>query len=143
LAAGESEQFGDLGAESPGAEAFLPIGGFAWSDPVYARPLPLRPELLGEGGGEGAPLTRARGCTVNACAGTAATGARRRLQTGAGFESMEGAAVALAGLELGLPAAEIRAISNFATERDMRPENIGAALRALGLFVSGWLERNA
>jgi nucleoside phosphorylase len=56
---------------------------------------------------------------------------------------MEGAAVALAGLELGLPAAEIRAISNFATERDMRPENIGAALRALGLFVSGWLERNA
>jgi futalosine hydrolase len=161
LAAGESEQFGDLGAEAPGPEAFLPIGGFAWCDPVYARPLPLSLEPLGEGVGSGlagGPLSiveagitrgitqgikRARGCTVNACTGTAATGARRRAGTGADFESMEGAAIALAGLELGLPAAEIRAISNFAAERDMRPGNIGAALRALGAFVSGWLERNA
>jgi futalosine hydrolase len=139
LAAGESEQFGDLGAETPGPEAFLPIGGFAWSDPAYARPLPLSLSPLG--GGEG--LRRARGCTVNACAGTAATGARRRALTGADFESMEGAAVALAAAELGLPAAEVRAISNIAAERDMRPENIGRALRALGGFVSGWLERNA
>jgi futalosine hydrolase len=138
LAAGESEQFGDLGSEAPGPEFFLPIGGFAWCDPAYARPMPLSLGPLGEG----APRA-AKGCTVNACTGTAATGARRRAATGADFESMEGAAVALAGSELGLPAAEIRAISNFAAERDMRPENIGIALRALGSFVSGWLERNA
>jgi futalosine hydrolase len=146
LVAGESEQFGDLGAETPGPEVFLPIGGFAWCDPVYARPLPLSLEPWGDGwdGAGTAPAPkRARGCTVNACAGTAATGARRRSATGADFESMEGAAIALAGLESGLPAAEIRAISNIAAERDMRPANIGIALRALGAFVSAWLEKNA
>lgn len=139
LAAGESEQFGDLGMETPGPEAFLPISGFDWSDPAYARPFPLSLEPWGK-----APaLKRARGCTVNACTGTAATGARRRALTGADFESMEGAAVALAAAELGLPAAEARAISNAAADRDMRPENIGVALRALGGFVSAWLERSA
>jgi nucleoside phosphorylase len=80
---------------------------------------------------------------VNACTGTAATGARRRVLTGADFESMEGAAVALAGLEAGIPVAEFRAISNAAADRDMRPENIGLALRGLGSFVSAWLERSA
>ena len=139
LAAGESEQFGDLGMETPGPEAFLPIAGFDWSDPAYARPIPLSLEPLGN-----APeLKRARGCTVNACTGTAATGARRRALTGADFESMEGAAAALVGAELGLPVAEARAISNVAADRDMRPENVGRALRALGAFVSGWLERSA
>ena len=139
LAAGESEQFGDLGMETTGPEVFLPISGFDWSDPLYARPLPLSLEPLGK-----ATLPkRMRGCTVNACTGTAATGARRRSLTGADFESMEGAAVALAGAELGIPAAEVRAISNVAADRDMRPENIGLALRALGGFVSAWLERSA
>jgi futalosine hydrolase len=139
LAAAESEQFGDLGMETTGPEAFLPIAGFDWSDPAYARPLPLSLKPLGAAAG----LKRARGCTVNACTGTAATGARRRSLTGADFESMEGAAAALAGAELGLPAAEVRAISNVAADRDMRPENIGRALRVLGDFVSAWLERSA
>jgi futalosine hydrolase len=139
LAAGESEQFGDLGMETSGPEVFLPISGFDWSDPLYARPLPLSLEPLAKA----AILKRMRGCTVNACTGTAATGARRRSLTGADFESMEGAAVALAGAELGIPAAEVRAISNVAADRDMRPENIGLALRALGGFVSAWLERSA
>jgi len=145
LVAGESEQFGDLGMESPGPEAFLPIAGFDWSDPVYARPLALSTDPLGplEPSGTVPAPKRTRGCTVNACTGTAATGARRRSQTGADFESMEGAAAALAGLEAGIPVAELRAISNAAADRDMRPEYIGLALRALGSFVSAWLERFA
>ncbi len=145
LVAGESEQFGDLGMETPGPEAFLPIAGFDWSDPVYARALALSADPLGplSSSGPAAAPKRARGCTVNACTGTAATGARRRAMTGADFESMEGAAVALAGREAGIPVAELRAISNAAADRDMRPENIGSALRALGSFVSAWLERSA
>jgi futalosine hydrolase len=139
LVAGESELFGDLGMETTGPEVFLPIAGFDWSDALYARPLPLSLEPLGTA----TSLKRARGCTVNACTGTAATGARRRSLTGADFETMEGAAVALAGVELGIPVAEVRAISNIAADRDMRPENIGLALRALGGFVSAWLERSA
>jgi len=144
LVAGDSEQFGDLGMETPGPEAFLAIAGFDWSDPMYARPLALSAEPLGlMSSAAGSGPKRARGCTVNACTGKAATGARRRALTGADFESMEGAAVALAGLEAGIPVAELRAISNAAADRDMRPENIGSALRALGSFVSAWLERSA
>jgi futalosine hydrolase len=143
LVAGESERFGDLGMETTGPEAFLPIAGFDWSDPVYARPLALSLEPLASPEPGFVPgLKRARGCTVNACTGTAATGARRRALAGADFESMEGAAAALAGMELGIPVAEVRAISNMAADRDMRPENIGLALRALGGFVSAWLERS-
>ena len=139
LIAGESEQFGDLGIETTGSEAFLPLSGFDWSDPVYAKPMPLSLEPLGPA----AALKRARGCTVNSCTGTAASGARRRALTGADFESMEGAAAALAGMESGIPVAEVRAVSNMAADRDMRPENIGTALRTLGVYVSAWLERSA
>lgn len=135
---GGSETFGDIGVEIPGAESFQPISGLPWGDPVYSRPLPLATGRWGFA----QPMRVARGCTVNACTGTAATGARRRAQTGADFETMEGAAVALAGAELGIPVAELRAISNIAAERDMRPENISLALRALGLRVSDWLGRN-
>jgi futalosine hydrolase len=134
---GVCETFGDLGVEIPGAEAFHPISGLPWGDPAYANPLPLATGRWGFA----EPIRAARGCTVNACTGTAATGARRRAQTGADFETMEGAAVALAGAELGIPVAELRAISNIASERDMRPENIVLALRALGARASEWLGR--
>lgn len=135
---GESETFGDIGLEIPGDEAFQPISGLPWSDPAYAGPMALATDRFGFAD----PIRVARGCTVNACTGTVATGARRREQTGADFETMEGAAAALAGAELGIPVAELRAISNIAAERDMRPGNIAHALRALGLRASDWLGRN-
>jgi futalosine hydrolase len=138
VVAGESECFGDIGIETPDAVGFTPISRLSWGDPAYARPLPLVSDRFGFS----VPLRGAQGCTVNACTGTSATGARRRQQTGADFETMEGAAVALAAAELGIPAAELRAISNYASDRDMRPANIALALNALGQRVSDWLGRN-
>lgn len=135
---GVSETFGDLGVEIPGDECFQPISGLPWGDPAYSRPLPLATGCWGFP----EAIRAARGCTVNTCTGTAATGARRRARTGADFESMEGAAAALAGAELGIPVAELRAISNIAADRDMRPENIALALSALGGRASDWLGRN-
>jgi hypothetical protein len=75
---------------------------------------------------------------VNTCAGTHATGARRAALTGAAFESMEGAAVALWGTLTGPPTSvcEIRAISNVAADRDMRPENIRLALGNLAHYLA-------
>lgn len=134
---GTSEVFGDLGVETPGGDGFLPVSAFPWGDAAYARPFPLAVD----GWAFADPIPSAAGCTVNACAGTAATGAARRARTGAGFESMEGAAAALAAAELGIPAAELRAISNIAAERDMRPENIALALKTLGLRASEWMGR--
>lgn len=126
VVAGESEAFGDLGMELPGPGGFLPIGEASWADAVYRRPLPLVTAPFGA-----VPARTGKGCTVNACAGTRATGELRRRLFGADFESMEGAAAALAGSLAGVPVAEIRAISNFASDRDMRPEHVELALRSL------------
>lgn len=147
VVAGLSELFGDLGMETPEADGFLPLSGFAWADEEYRRPLDLALEPLGLGGrtaGESEGSIRiARGCTVNACAGREETGGRRRALTGADFETMEGAASALVGRELGIPVCEVRAISNIASARDMRRENIDAALGNLGVYIGPWLGRNA
>jgi futalosine hydrolase len=106
---------------------------------MYGSPLPLTLEPF-----RGlAVLRSARGCTVNTCTGTAETGLRREALTGAGFETMEGAAAALAGAELGIPVCELRAISNIASTRDFRPGNAKKALDNLGEYMGRWLERNA
>ena len=55
-----------------------------------------------------------------------------------GFESMEGAAVAQIGQRFGIPVSEIRAISNIASRRDMRPENIRLALTHLRDTLRAW-----
>lgn len=141
--AAESECFGDLGMESPGPEAFLPLAGFPWADEAYRGSLPMSLEPFGEGRtGMPAPAS-ARGCTVNACTGTEATGGLRRILTGAAFESMEGAAAALAGRELGIPVCELRAVSNIASTRNITPAGVEMALGSLGAYLGSWLERHA
>lgn len=72
-----------------------------------------------------------RGCTVSTCTGTERTGLQREKLFGVQFESMEGAAVAQAGKQYGIPVSEIRAISNFASTRDMQPDNIRLAIANL------------
>lgn len=137
LVAAESEIFGDLGMESAGPEGFLPLAGMPWCDAEYLRPLALSLEPFAGTGW----LRPARGCTVNACTGREGTGLLRRARTGADFESMEGAAVALAARELGVSASEARAISNIASTRDMRAGNIASALGNLGTYMGPWLGR--
>jgi futalosine hydrolase len=141
------ESFGDVGVELPGLEPFAPISGFPWADPEYLQPLALavaaypRSEDLFPGAKTWPfPIRMARGCTVNRCTGLEATGRRRRDAFGAELESMEGAAAALAGKETGIPVCEVRAISNLASTRDMRPENIARALGNLGVYMARWLE---
>jgi futalosine hydrolase len=149
---GVSEVFADLGMELPddaGGGGFRALGAFPFADESLRAPLPLAvPAWAG-----GIPgLKRGRGATVNSCTGTDATGARRRRLLNADFESMEGAAVALSGLadlaglpgaEPGTPVIEIRAISNAAARRDMRPENIRRALDALRAFWAAHRARAA
>ncbi len=54
---------------------------------------------------------------------------------GVEFETMEGAAVAQVGVQWGVPVSEVRAISNLAARRDMRPENIRRALESLLAYL--------
>lgn len=131
---GTSEVFGDLGFELPEAPGFRPIRQSSWGMP-YQEPLGLTvfPEFVGAASG--------RGCTVNACTGTEATGRLRERLFDVAFETMEGAAVAYAGQRLLTPVCEIRAISNIASVRDMRPENIQLALDALSAYFQNRRER--
>lgn len=121
---GTSEVYGDIGLELPEAPGFQPAGEAPWGA-FYREPLPLT--RLREFAG----ARMGRGCTVNTCTGTLATGERREQLFDAHFETMEGAAVAQAGQILHIPVCEIRAISNIAARRDMQPENIQLALRRL------------
>jgi futalosine hydrolase len=130
IVVGETEEFADLGMEFPEPEAggFAPLADFPFADEAHRTPLALHlPAWASE-------LRRGRGATVNTCTGTDATGARRRARFGADFETMEGAAVALAARTLGIPVIQVRAVSNLAARRDMRPENIAVALESLRAF---------
>ncbi len=145
VATGSDECFGDVGVEMPGPDPFTPVSKFPWADAEYREPLRLAsgsyrpPEALFPGMRPSFPVRMAKGCTVNRCTGLEETGRSRRDTFAAEFESMEGAAAALAGWELGIPVCEVRAISNIAAARDMRPENIALALGNLGVYMGRWL----
>lgn len=129
IVVGESEVYGDLGFELFEPPGFQPLReapfGLEYREPFL---LSVRPQWAATANG--------RGCTVNMCAGTLATGLLREHLFSAAFETMEGAAVAQAGQSLTIPVSEVRAISNIAAERDMRPENIQAALANLTQFFA-------
>ena len=124
---GQSEKYGDVGFGLPDAPGFRHIGESQWGA-FYQMPLPLTPFA------DFPAPHLGLGCTVNACTGTEAVGRLRETLFQAHFETMEGAAVAQAGQMLGIPVCEIRAISNFASVRDMRPENIRLALASLTAY---------
>jgi len=124
---GTEEVYGDVGFEMPEEPGFRHIRESPWGA-SYQEPMGLTvfPEFAGAREG--------RGCTVNVCTGTKATGRLRERLFDAAFETMEGAAVAQAGYILEVPVCEVRAISNIASDRDMRPENIRIALDALAAY---------
>ena len=125
---GASEVYGDVGLELPDTPGFQSAGEAPWGA-FYGQRLTLAqfPEFAG------APV--APGCTVNQCTGTDETGRLRERLFSAAFETMEGAAVAHAGELLGIPVMEVRAVSNIAARRDMRPENIRLALDRLAAYL--------
>ncbi|MDX1932337.1 MAG: hypothetical protein SFU56_07015 [Capsulimonadales bacterium] len=143
----DGDTYGDIGMELPdeagGVGGFLPVADTPFGREFYSHPLPCRvPDALaarvGPGGaGRGFAVRTGRGCTVNACTGTETVGRRRAAQTGAIFETMEGAAVCQIGRAGNAPVCQIRAISNIAARREMRPENIRLALANLHVFLSG------
>jgi futalosine hydrolase len=70
--------------------------------------------------------------TVATCSGTDAAAERVRARTGALAEAMEGAAVVHAARRAGVPAIEVRAISNTTGDRGAQRWDVPRALAALG-----------
>lgn len=120
----------DLGAETP--EGFCDLDGLGFgsaSIPVEAGLVEKTARTIAASGlavHTGPALTLA---TVTGTAATAAAIATRI--TGAASEGMEGFGIAAAAQSFGLPALEIRAISNAVGPRDKSKWQIGKALQAL------------
>jgi Nucleoside phosphorylase len=135
---GDEEVYGDVGFELPETPGFRHLRESDFGA-EYADPLPLfLPDFLLRSAPTDADYSvhaARRGCTVNACTGTEATGRWRSQTLGAAFETMEGAAVAQVARRLGVPVAQVRGISNLAAQRDMRPENIRRALANLRHYL--------
>ena len=74
--------------------------------------------------------------TVATCSGTDEAAAEVEQRTNAMAEAMEGAAVVHAARRLGVPAIEVRTISNRTGDRDQQGWDLDAALGALGSTMS-------
>lgn len=81
-------------------------------------------------------LKTVRGITVNCCTGTQATSADRVRQFDCDVESMEGAACFAVCEKFGVPAVQIRAVSNMATTRDKSKWKVDEALKKLATLFA-------
>lgn len=86
---------------------------------------------------------RARFITVNTCSGTDAEACERERRTGGSVESMEGAAIAHVATLYGIPAGEIRGISNRAGHRDRAAWKVKESAAAAQEALLAWLARSA
>lgn len=73
--------------------------------------------------------------TVSTCSGTDALAHQVRDRTGAAVEAMEGAAAGLVAARLGVPFAEVRAVSNTTGDRPGQRWDLEAALDAIARFM--------
>lgn len=130
----ESEIYGDLGAGSPSGFLDMAALGFA----VVSTPGPLFNEL---------PLQifpverRTRFVTVSTCSGTDQAAREMERRTSGAVENMEGAAIAHVALMHGVPAAEIRGISNLVTNRDKASWRLAEAAEAAQNAVIEYVSR--
>ena len=127
------EVYGDLGAQSPSGFLDMKALGF----PVVAGPPPVFNEL---------PMqvfptsARARFVTVSTCTGTESAAREIQARTGGAVENMEGAAVAHVAHLHGIPAGEVRGISNIVTNRDTKSWRLKDAALAAQSSVIAWLQ---
>jgi futalosine hydrolase len=128
----ESECYGDLGAASENGFLDMSALGFpviAGPPPIYNRlPAAIRPS------GPSAPFV-----TVNTCTGDDVRARELSVRTGGGVENMEGAAIIHVATLYGIPAGEVRGISNVAGKRDRSAWRVKeAATAAQEALLDAW-----
>lgn len=134
VVAADVECYGDLGADGPSGFLDMKALGF----PLVAGESPLYNELPFDV----FPLERrVRFVTVNTCTGTDAAARAIAARTGGAVENMEGAAVAHVAHLHGVPAGEIRGISNLVTDRDTSQWRLREAAVAAQEALLEWISR--
>ncbi|MFD5136384.1 futalosine hydrolase [Streptomyces sp. NPDC058378] len=115
----------DLGAETP--DGFVPVTGLGFGRDTF-----LPPEALVRDVAEATGALPGTVLTVSTVTGSAArTAELLAAHPGAVAEAMEGFGVAEAAARFGVPALELRAVSNAVGPRDRAAWRIGDALAAL------------
>jgi futalosine hydrolase len=128
----DTECYGDLGATSPSGFLDMRALGF----PVVEAPVPLFNEL---------PMQvfpverRVRFVTMTTCTGTDSVARAIEKRTRGAVENMEGAAVAHVAHLHGVPAGEVRGISNLVTNRDTSAWRLKEAAVAAQEAVVTWI----
>jgi len=128
----DTECYGDLGATSPSGFLDMKALGF----PVVEAPVPLFNEL---------PMQvfpverRVRFVTMTTCTGTDSEARAIERRTRGAVENMEGAAVAHVAHLHGVPAGEVRGISNLVTDRDTSAWRLKEAAMAAQEAVATWI----
>jgi len=117
-----SDQHGDLGADDNGN--FIPLSEMNLNHDNAIEVKPAFPKLK-----------KAKGITVNQVAGSKKLIDRRRKLYQADIESMEGLAVFKFCSNLGIPCAQVRAISNFVEPRNKENWEIDLAIQNLNKFM--------
>jgi futalosine hydrolase len=134
VVAANAECYGDLGAASPSGFLDMQALGF----PVVAGDAPLYNDVPFEV----FPLEqRVKFVTVNTCTGTDEAARALAARTGGAVENMEGAAVAHVAHLHGVPAGEIRGISNLVTDRDTSQWRLREAALAAQEALIAWIAR--
>jgi len=128
----------DLGAESP--DGFLALDELGFGSARIPVPGPWPGRLAEAARAAGLPVVTGPILTVSTVTGTAATAAKLSNRIpGAAAEGMEGFGVATAARGFGIPALEIRAVSNPVGPRDRgawRMKEALAALEAAGTILA-------
>ncbi|MCM3272681.1 futalosine hydrolase [Paenibacillus elgii] len=120
----------DLGAETP--EGFRSVDELGFGSSRIAVDASLAARLMEALQRAGLPAHMGPVVTVSTVTGTAATASELAARVpGAAAEAMEGFGVAVAARDRGLPALELRAISNAVGPRDREAWRIKEALDAL------------
>ena len=88
----------------------------------------------------GQRIARGPFLTVSTCTGSLAKARHQATQTGAICENMEGAAVALACLQTGIPLLELRGISNHVEDRDEARWDLQAGMTSAQKAVTTLLD---
>nr|WP_149179298.1 futalosine hydrolase [Streptomyces sp. TRM49041] len=120
----------DLGADTP--DGYVPVEDLGFGRSVHTPPAELTAGIAEAIRGAGRPCLLAPVLTVSTVTGTAARTAELTARhPRAGAEAMEGFGVAEAAAAHGVPAVELRAVSNTVGPRDRAAWRIGDALDAL------------
>jgi futalosine hydrolase len=135
VACAASECYGDLGASSPTGFLDMQAIGF----PIVAGPPPIYNVLPMQVFPTG---RRVPFVTMSTCTGTDAAARAIAARTGGAVENMEGAAVAHVAALHGIPAGELRGISNLVTDRDTAAWRIKDAATAAQEALLSWLAQH-